>query len=239
MRIDPKGTIAGYPALLVRRALRQLDLYVEWDLGRLEAAVGEGRAFVKALATAGLVEPVGKGLWSITQAGKTLSSATAARCVTRATAERALGEFLGRVDHVNGSAGFLGKVVAVVLFGSLLKPEADRVSDVDLAVEIVPKEANPERARTTNERHVLQLESLGHRFRGFLDRQLFWYWEVFRYLKGGSRVISLADLKAEGGFVLAAPHRILYADGAWGADAPPRAKVARRRRREPPDESLF
>jgi hypothetical protein len=32
MRIDPKGTIVGYPALLVRRALRQLDLLVEWDL---------------------------------------------------------------------------------------------------------------------------------------------------------------------------------------------------------------
>ena len=142
------------------------------------------------------------------------------------------------MDHVNGSAGFLGKVVAVVLFGSLLKPEADRVSDVDLAVEIVPKEANPERARTTNERHVLQLESLGHLFRGFLDRQLFWYWEVFRYLKGGTRVISLADLKAEGGFVLAKPHRILYADGAWQPCAPPRTKVARRRR-EPPDDSLF
>src|ERR1700687_180800 len=30
MRIDPKGTIAGYPSLQVRRALRQLDLHVEW-----------------------------------------------------------------------------------------------------------------------------------------------------------------------------------------------------------------
>ena len=66
------------------------------------------------------------------------------------------------MDHVNGSVGFLGKVVAVVLFGSMLKPEMDRVSDVDVAVEIVPKEANPERARSTNERHVLELESLGH-----------------------------------------------------------------------------
>ena len=63
--------------------------------------------------------------------------------------------------------------------------------------------------------------------------------EVFRYLKGGNRVISLADLKAEGEFVLAKPHRILYADGAWQPSAPPRAKVARRRRREPADDSLF
>ena len=42
-------------------------------------------------------------------------------------------------------------------------------------------------------------------------------------------MISLTDLKAEGEFVLAVPHRILYADGAWKPEAPPRAKVVRRR----------
>ena len=83
-----------------------------------------------------------------------------------------------------------GSMAEVVLFGSMLKPEVDRVSDVDLAVEIVPKESNPERARAINERRVLELELLGRRFRGFLDRELFWYWETFCYLKGGSRVIS-------------------------------------------------
>jgi predicted nucleotidyltransferase len=239
MRIDPKGTIVGYPALLVRRALRQLDLHVEWDLGRLEAITGGGRAFVKALATAGLVEPTRKGFWSITRAGKAVSSATAAPRVKRGTAERALGDFLGRVDHVNRRPVFLAKVVEVVLFGSMLKPEVDRVSDVDLAVEIVPKESNPERARAINERRVMELEPLGRSFRGFLDRELFWYWEAFRHLKGGSRVISLANLKAEAEIVLAGPHQILYAEGAWKPDAPPRTAVVHRRRREPADDALF
>ena len=238
MRIDPKGTIGGYPALLVRRALRQLDLHVDWDLGRLEAITGEGRGLVKALATAGLVEPTRKGFWSITRAGKALSSATAAPRVKRVTAERALGEFLGRVDFVNRRPVFLAKVVEVVLFGSMLKPEVDRVSDVDIAVEIVPKESNPERARAINERRVLELELPGRRFRGFLDRELFWYWEAFRYLKGGSRVISLANLKAEGEIVLAGAHQVLYAGGDWKPDAPPRAKVVRRREK-PSAESPF
>ena len=102
---------------------------------------------MKALTAAGLVEPTRKGFWSITRAGKALSSATAAPRVKRVTAERALGEFLGRVDYVNRRPFFLARVVEVVLFGSMLKPEVDRVSDVDLAVEIVPKESNPERAR--------------------------------------------------------------------------------------------
>jgi predicted nucleotidyltransferase len=242
MRIDPRGTIAGYPSLQVRRALKRLHFDSQWGTARLEDAAalrpGEGRAFAKALVSAGLAEAVGKGFWTITQAGQTLSSATAAHRVTRATAEKALAEFLGRVDHVNRSGHFLGKVVTVVLFGSMLQPKVDRPSDVDLAVEIAPKEADAEVARAKNERCVRTLESLGHRFRGFLERQCFWHYEAFRYLKGRSRVISLADLKAEGQFVLASPHRILYADGAWKADAPPRAKVVRPRKK-PSAESPF
>ena len=145
---------------------------------------------------------------------------------------------MGRVDYVNGSAGFLGKVVTVVLFGSMLQPEVDRPSDVDVAVEIAPKDLDAERARAKNERHVQMLESVGQHFRGFLERQCFWHYEAFHYLKGGSRVISLVDLKAEGEFVLAAPHRILFADAVWQPDAPPRAKVVRHRAK-PPVESPF
>ena len=165
MRIDPKGTIAGYPSLQVRRALKRLHFERWWNTARLEVAAalppGDGRAFAKALVAAGLAEAVGKGVWAITQAGQTLSSATAARRVTRATAEKALAEFLGRVDHVNRNKGFLGKVVTVVLFGSMLQPEVDRPSDVDLAVEIAPKEVDPEKARVINDRHAQMLESLG------------------------------------------------------------------------------
>jgi predicted nucleotidyltransferase len=226
----------------VRRALKRLHFDLRWGTARLEGAAtlppGEGQAFAKALVSAGLAEAVGKGAWTITQAGQTLSSATAAHRVTRATAEKALAEFLGRVDHVNRNGALLGKVVSVVLFGSMLQPEVDRPSDVDLAVEIAPKEADAEMARAKNERRVRMLESLGHRFRGFLERQYFWHYETFHYLKGRSRVISLADLKAEGEFVLTSPHQILYADGVWRPDAPPRAKVVRRREK-PSAESRF
>ena len=37
MRIDPKGTVAGWPALLVRRTLQQLRTRFQWGLGELEA----------------------------------------------------------------------------------------------------------------------------------------------------------------------------------------------------------
>src|SRR5579864_2190677 len=70
----------------------------------------------------------------ITQAGHTLSSATAAERITRATAEKALQQFLSRVEQVNNDPYSLGKVTRVVLFGSMLKPEVERLSDVDLAL---------------------------------------------------------------------------------------------------------
>lgn len=99
MRIDPKGTIAGYPAVFVRDALRRLRWNTEWGLEVLERATRvpavQARRFGKALVADGLAEVAGKSVWSITQAGQTLSSATAAPMIRRATAEKALHEFLG------------------------------------------------------------------------------------------------------------------------------------------------
>src|SRR5208283_3321344 len=136
MQIDPKGTVAGWPALLVRRTLRQLRTRLQLGLGDLESAAsvqaGKGRALIKALLAEGLIEAAVRNAWNVTQAGQTLSSATAAKRVTRATAQEALQQFLGRVEQVNNDPYFLGKVTRVVLFGSILKPEVERLSDVEL-----------------------------------------------------------------------------------------------------------
>ena len=229
MRIDPKGAIAGYPAVLVRDTLRRLRVHVDWNLARLESAARlsptESRAFVRALVSAGLIERAGPGRWFITSAGQTTSSATAAARLTRATGDRALREFMARVERVNQDPNFLGMVVAVVLFGSMVKPEVDRPSDVDIAVEIVPKEADPERARAKNERRAQELEAKGHRFRGLMDRYVCWYREVFTHLKGRSRVVSLVDLRREGEIVWAAPHQILYRAKGWKPYVPPAPPV--------------
>ncbi len=79
-----------------------------------------------------------------TQTGQTLSSATAAKRVTRATAEKALQQFLRRVEQINTDPYFLAKVTRMVLFGSMLKPETDRLSDVDLAVELAVEGSGPQ-----------------------------------------------------------------------------------------------
>jgi len=213
MRIDPKGTVAGWPMLVVRRALRHLRGRLSWGLAELEAAAalnpGEGRALVKALRAERLIEAAGRGAWAITQAGQTFSSATAAKPVTRATAERALAQFLDRVMRVDHDPYFLARVTRVVLFGSMLKPEMQRLSDVDLAVELAPKEADYERARALNRQRAEELASRGHQFRNFLEVEHCWHRETFKFLKSRSRVIALADYAAEKSFILAVPHRVL------------------------------
>jgi len=127
---------------------------LQWGLSELESGAsleaGEGRALIRALLAEGLIEAAGRDEWKVSQAGQTLSSAIAAKRVTRATAQTALQQFLGRVEQVNNDPYFLGKVTRVVLFGSMLKPEVERLSDVDLAVEVASKEADFDRARVKN-----------------------------------------------------------------------------------------
>ena len=216
MRIDPNGLIGGCPALVVRKALRHLRVWDQWGAADLEAvaslAPGTGDALVKALRTEGLIEASARGAWSVTQAGRTFSVASAARPVTRATAEKALAEFLDRVEQVNRDPYFLGKAIRVVLFGSMLKPEVMRLSDVDLAVELVTKEADFDRARQQNYRRAEELAEEGKQFRNLLDWELCWYFETRHFLKGGSRVLAMADYKAEKALVLAVPHRFLIGE---------------------------
>ena len=216
MRIDPNGTIGGSPALAVRKMLRYLRGWDQWKVADLEAAAalapGTGDALVKAFQTEGLIEASGKGAWAVTQAGRTFSAATAAKPVTRATAKNALAEFLERVTRVNEDPYFLAKATRLVLFGSMLKPEVERLSDVDLAVQLVSKEVDFDRARLKNQQRAEELVDQGRGFRNLMEWEGCWYFEVFRYLKGRSRVISLADYSVEKTFVLAVPHRFLIGE---------------------------
>ena len=68
---------------------------------------------------------------------------------------------------------------------------------------------NPDRLRAQTLLRVEELAARGHRFRDFLEEAGCWYFETRRFLKGGSRVISLADYNVEKTLVMAGPHRVL------------------------------
>ena len=115
----------------------------------------------------------------------------------------------------------------------MLNAEIDRLSDVDLAVEVASKETDFNRARVKNYERVEDLAIQGHRFRNFVEQEGCWYWEIFRFLKGQSRVIALADYAVEKALVLAVPHRFLVGQPEQTAvkDAPSSSKPVARKRR--------
>ena len=74
------------------------------------------------------------------------------------------------------------------------------------------KKLTLDRARLKNQQRAEELADQGRGFRNSLEWEGRWYLEAFRYLKGRSRVISLADYSVEKTFVLAVPHRFLIGE---------------------------
>ena len=112
------------------------------------------------------------------------------------------------------------------------------MSDVDLAVELASKEADFDRACVKNYERADELATQGHRFRNFLEREGCWYWEIFGFLKGRSRIIALADYAVEKTFVLTVPHRFLIGQpeqiAMQAVPSTPKAAARQRRQRDCP-----
>lgn len=158
MRIDPKASIRGVPVLELRKLLRALNSRLSWDLGTIKTVLSatprKAEHMLSALEAADLARPRrGKGskTWTTTARAQAFASATAARAITRQTAKRALAEFLGRVGRVNSDKRFLAKVTRVILFGSYLRGDVDRLSDVDIAIQLEPKEKDRRILRQLND----------------------------------------------------------------------------------------
>jgi hypothetical protein len=178
MRIDPNARVGGYPALLIRKLVRGLNNHLNWDwetVQRLLAAEpSEATELVKTLEAAGRAKAnrdKGPKTWTTTQLAQSFGSATAAKPITRQTASASLNQLLERVDRVNSDEHFLARVTRLILFGRYLRPEVDRLSDVDVAVELRPKEADRGRARELNHQRIAEMERNGHRFSRSLDRE--------------------------------------------------------------------
>ena len=94
-----------------------------------------------------------------------------------------------RVFNVNSSKYYLYKVSNVIIFGSYLS-KIDRINDIDVAVEILPKFEKDEQLKR-NMKRIEEVEVKGKYFSCFIDRLFYPEMEVFKFLKSGSRAISL------------------------------------------------
>ncbi|MGW0252122.1 hypothetical protein ACWDYH_36410 [Nocardia goodfellowii] len=155
-------------------------------------------------------EQIVRPRYTMTSKAYAVANASAAPPVLRATADKALAGFLKRVEQAATDPMNLWVVDRVVLFGSMLDPTRQRVSDVDLAVRLIENGAVFESAGGHQlAGSVFLAEMNGGRhpsgYRGEFG--------VRKFLKSRSRVLSLTTL-SEGGAMAGlppeTPHRVLY-----------------------------
>jgi hypothetical protein len=82
--------------------------------------------------------------YAVTEKGRNITRASAAKRIKRETAATELTEFMKRVHIVNGSQKYMYSIERVAVFGSFLE-HAERLGDVDIAVDLKSRVAMDKR----------------------------------------------------------------------------------------------
>jgi hypothetical protein len=176
MRINPDDTICDIAIVGVRNFLRRSGRSEKWRLDFASSLLNLNEKQTLDLLTEleekGYIEKDelydGEQYWHNTISGNALGGASAARPYKRKAAEKALGEFMERVQKVNSDPYYLYKVTRVILFGSYLT-DATEVSDVDVALEIAPKEEDVELRGLQLDKRRQGAEKSGKRFNNIIE----------------------------------------------------------------------
>ena len=118
------------------------------------------------------------------------ANASAAKPVLRKTAESALEQFMERLQRVNASSEYVYCVESAVLFGSMLS-EAERLGDVDIAIELLPKVVEEAEFCQWCDRRRYAARDQGRRFGSTVDWVLWPKEEIFEVLRARARTLSL------------------------------------------------
>ena len=210
MRIEKNQLIAGLPAKDVRRVMRRVEgcLIRPSTVARI-LGLTDSRAhrILIRLEKEGLIATK-EDYWEITANGRTLTMATAASPLRKATAERLIAKLIERAKTINKSKHLAYRVQRLVVFGSVARG-AERPNDVDVACSLVPRfEGDKQRA----------LEDARREEKGSFANTSEWaVWpklEVLKILKSRSRGLSIQ----EAGLPLdTMEHRIVFSDGKRGS----------------------
>jgi len=220
MRLDPSTTIAGRPALEIRRLLRRtrcniLDARTVCE--ELGVSPGEADVVVCELERAALVvKRVSTGIdnkrrhfWENTIKGNAFAMATTARPVKRRTADRVLSQFLDRVATVNARTDFAFSVKRVVVFGSYLT-QAEKLNDVDLLVDLIPRNSNQEKQQALERSIRAQACKRGRHWGNMVDQLIWPLTEVQLFLKNRSRTLSLHY--SDHALMAKTEHKVIFED---------------------------
>jgi len=197
MRITKEEVVAGHSALQVRGFLRRFKggFFMHSAAGSfMQLKPRQAVEFINDLVALELIEPTdpfgNKAAFQVATRGHAFANATAAKPISRGTAERVLREFVDRVNAVNASKEYAFKVRSAVLFGSMLSC-ADRLGDVDVAIDLQRRILDPAKFRQQCDRRRQLAEEQGRAFSTAIDWATWPEREVILQLKARSRSLSL------------------------------------------------
>jgi DNA-binding MarR family transcriptional regulator len=240
MRIKPDEVVAGFPARKIRELLRQSvdSLSARHATKILEIKTKEATQLLERLEQRGFLEknPAlpdfdDEQSWKRTVKGGALANALFSTPVSRQSAEKTMSEFLDRVRQVNFNSRFLYRVRKVVVFGSFLS-DAPFVGDLDLAVDLSPKEKDSRKHSELIRARANEAASCGRRFRNHVDGLRFAEKEVTLFLKARSRILQLT--RCDDGVLNITESRVIYESPEQNPAVPmnplPKQRVRRSRK---------
>lgn len=148
-----------------------------------------------------------EGFYKPTMQGSSFRNASAGNPIKRETANKLISQILKRVAEVNANPYYLCKVMKVIVFGSYLT-NAEKINDVDIALALMPKEADFDTHLRLKAQRVYELKTQGRKFRNMLEEIIWDQEEVMKCLKGRSRGLSLHD--AHDGILETAEKKIIF-----------------------------
>jgi len=196
MQIDSRRTIGGISVLQLRRFFRHVVAHHhdsfdrEWLLSYLKLSEPQADRLLEALASQSFISfdsSQQRLQYQLTEPAHGLVRSSAAKRISRETAQDALEGLMSRVKEINSSPKYLYSICSVVVFGSYLN-HTGRVGDVDVAIELSSRIEEPSRRP---EAHLRYARESGRQFGNFTD-QLYWAEsEIYQVLKARRRTISI------------------------------------------------
>jgi predicted nucleotidyltransferase len=196
MQIDSRRTIGGLSVLQLRRFFRHVVAHHhdsfdrEWLRSYLKLSEPQADRLLEALASQSFISfdsSQQRLQYQLTEPAHELVRSSAAKRISRKTAQDALEGLMSRVKEINSSPKYLYSICSVVVFGSYLN-HTGRVGDVDVAIELSSRIEEPSRRP---EAHLRYAQESGRQFANFTD-QLYWAEsDIYHVLKARRRTISI------------------------------------------------
>jgi predicted nucleotidyltransferase len=191
MRIQRDQEILAYPAVKIRQLMRETirgRMTLQSAQRILKCPASSARRVIRDLEAEGFVESVYGRLEPSTK-GRALAMARAGPPLRRETAERLITDIVNRARSVNRDGKWAYRVGTLVIFGSCVRG-ANRPNDVDIACELVPR-FDGEKQRLIEQ---VRRDARDQDFRNLSQWASWPKVEVFRFLKGRARGLSIHEL---------------------------------------------